>query len=247
MAVMYEMNPPKTEPGGEGPLEGFLRRADAAAGACDGLHVTESVMGTRRISPIRAGGAVKARHPGLEVTATMRVINRDMREAEAYAARAAEAGLDGILVLKGDPLPGGPPDSGLAPSAAVARLREGGREDRLGLLLSVPSVPDFAKIARKVAARPDGFVTQVVRSAGAVERLCARLRPKFRIIPIVLVPSEKNRRSAELLGMDWSGYAGDAAGFAREVHRIAGDVLLTSPNDFAAGAALLRELRAGAG
>ena len=61
-------------------------------------------------------------------------------------------------------------------------------------------------------------------------------------MPIVLVPSEANRGSAKFLGLDWSGYERDPAGFIGEVHRAAGDVLVTSPSDFAAAREALASL-----
>lgn len=248
MAVLYEVNPPRVAGPEPGPaaaralLAPVARRVSEIAGACGGIHVTESVMGTRRLSPIAAGGELKRLHPGLAVTVSMRTMGRDMAAAERFARGADGAGLDGMLVVRGDPAPGAAPGPCPAPSDVVRRLRRlPGR--RAALLLSVGSRPDFGGIARKVAARPDGFVTQVVSSLADVERTCARLRPEgFRVVPIVLLPSDKNARSARLLGLDWSGYEGGAAEFVRGVHRAAGDVMVTSPNDFAAARDLLGTL-----
>jgi homocysteine S-methyltransferase len=47
------------------------------------------------------------------------------------------------------------------------------------------------------------------------------------------LPTEKNESSAKFLELDWSGYKENPAKFIKEIHRIAGDVLITSPNDFA--------------
>jgi homocysteine S-methyltransferase len=48
-----------------------------------------------------------------------------------------------------------------------------------------------------------------------------------------MLPSEKNEGSAKFLNLDWSGYKENPAGFIRDIHEIAGDVLITSPSDFA--------------
>ena len=51
-------------------------------------------------------------------------------------------------------------------------------------------------------------------------------------IPIILFPSEKNQKSADFLGLNLSEYGKEFDKFVKETHRITGDVLITSPNDF---------------
>jgi hypothetical protein len=58
-----------------------------------------------------------------------------------------------------------------------------------------------------------------------------------------MVPSEKNRQSASIIGLDWSGYEKGAVEFVHNAARIADRVLLTSPNGFKAGLDLLRQLK----
>ena len=55
---------------------------------------------------------------------------------------------------------------------------------------------------------------------------------EFSIIPIMLFPSEKNQKSANFLNLNLSEYSKEFHEFVKEVHRITGDVLITSPNDF---------------
>ncbi len=45
-----------------------------------------------------------------------------------------------------------------------------------------------------------------------------------------------------MLNLDWSGYSGNMTGFVKEVHKIAGDVLLSSPNDFKGALQVLKNL-----
>ncbi|MEK6864962.1 MAG: 5,10-methenyltetrahydrofolate synthetase, partial [Thermoproteota archaeon] len=78
-----------------------------------------------------------------------------------------------------------------------------------------------------------GFMTQVIHSTEQVQRISNKLRTRgFRIIPCILLPTEKNENSAKFLELDWSGYKENPANFIRQIHNIAGDVLITSPNDF---------------
>ena len=45
-----------------------------------------------------------------------------------------------------------------------------------------------------------------------------------------------------MLNLDWSGYSKDVVGFVKQVNKIAGNVLLSSPNDFNGALKLLRNL-----
>jgi hypothetical protein len=57
-----------------------------------------------------------------------------------------------------------------------------------------------------------------------------------------MVPSEKNRQSAALIGLDWSGYEKNPADFVKQAARMADRILLTSPNSFRSGLELLQQL-----
>ena len=86
-------------------------------------------------------------------------------------------------------------------------------------------------------------MTQVIHSAKQVVRISNELKPKgFQIIPIVLLPSEKNVKSTEFLELDWSGYKDRVSEFIHEIHEISGDVLITSPNDFGFAKEVLSKL-----
>jgi homocysteine S-methyltransferase len=103
----------------------------------------------------------------------------------------------------------------------------------MNFFLSLPSNPNFEKIQKKVTAEPKGFMTQVIHSTDQVQRISNELRPKgFRIIPCILLPSEKNNNSAKFLELDWSNYKENLTNFIKQIYNISGDVLVTSPNDF---------------
>ncbi len=240
MTIIYEINPPKIDAGliptaeQAGELLGTLRqRVSEIANYCGGLHITESVLGTSRLSPIITARALKKLHPNLAITVSMRVIDKDIGAAERYFDEAASAGLEGVLVLMGDPPRDGRPPSGLVPSAVARHLRGRNHTGSTKIFLSIPSEPDYTKIRKKIDARPAGFITQVIRSAGQARRIYDELYPMgFHMIPIILLPSEGNLASAKFLNLDWSGYEGRLCEFIREVRGISGDVLITSPNDF---------------
>ena len=239
MAVIYEINPPKipdvktSNDEINSLLSKLVQRVSDISTLCDGIHVTDSVLGTRRVSALTTGKILKTNHPNLQITISMRVRDKDMDSIKQIVQESIDLKLDGILVLKGDPSKENPTDSGLIPSHVVKQLNELGYGKKMNFFLSLPSNPDFEKIQKKITAAPKGFMTQVIHSTEQVQRIFNKLRASgFRIIPCVLLPTEKNENSAKFLELDWSGYKENPANFIRQIHSIAGDVLITSPNDF---------------
>ncbi len=239
MAVIYEINPPKIPDVKTSNVEinsllaKLVQRVADISTLCDGIHVTDSVLGTRRVSALTTGKMLKTNHPNLQITISMRVRDKDMDSIKQIVQESIDLKLDGILVLKGDPSKENPTDSGLIPSHVVKQLNELGYGKKMNFFLSLPSNPDFEKIQKKINATPKGFMTQVIHSTEQVQRISNKLRTRgFRIIPCILLPTEKNENSAKFLELDWSGYKENPANFIRQIHDIAGDVLITSPNDF---------------
>ena len=232
MTIRYEINPPKTsDPSSR--IELLDERIEQISNFCDGIHVTDSVLGIERISPLIIGAEIKQKHPKLNVTISLRVIDKTIPQITDFVDAAIHANLDGILVLMGDPSPDNNYKSGIIPSLAVSSLIKDGFGEKITFYLSLPSRPNFEKISKKVNSNPNGFVTQVVHDASQVKRLYDYLNPKsFKIIPCLLLPSPKNSRSAEFLKLDWSNYENDFSSFVPKIESITGDILLTSPNDF---------------
>ena len=232
MTIRYEINPPKiTDPPSR--IQILDERIEQISKFCDGIHVTDSVLGIERISPLIIGAEIKQKFPELQVTISLRVIDKTIAQIVDLADAAAHASLDGILILMGDPSPENDYKSGVIPSAAATSLIENGINEKINLYLSLPSKPNFEKISKKVNSNPNGFVTQVIHDVSQVKRLSDYLTPKnFQIIPCILFPSSKNSRSAEFLNLDWSNYENNFSSFVLEIESITGDVLVTSPNDF---------------
>jgi len=76
-----------------------------------------------------------------------------------------------------------------------------------------------------------GFITQVVQNLEQVQNLSDNLKG-FSVIPIILFPSEKNEKSAKFLNLKLASYNQKFEEFVKKAHKITGDVLITSPNDF---------------
>ena len=250
MTITYEINPPKviqdTILSHEELQESVNRlkeRAFSIRNVCHSIHVTDSVLGIPRISPITIGALIRNSNDVIELSVSVRVRDRNLTSLTQSICDAILLKLNGVLILKGDPPPAGPKDSKLVPSEVVKQFNEQGFGKKIDLFLSLPSNPDFTKINKKIEAQPRGFVTQVVSSLEQITRIVDKLKPQgFRIIPCILLPSKKNARSAKMLDLDWINYSNDVVGFIKEAQRVAGDVLLSSPNDFKGAFETLKKL-----
>jgi hypothetical protein len=138
-------------------------------------------------------------------------------------------------------------DSGLRPSTAVRMLKKEGYDLNIKLDLSFPAkVKDKSaqSIRNKLDVIPHSLVTQSISSLSDLGEITDLAKPYgIKVTAVVMVPSEKNRQSASLIGLDWSEYESNPVDFIREAAKIVDSVLLTSPNSFASGLQLLRELK----
>ncbi|MGQ0772281.1 MAG: methylenetetrahydrofolate reductase [Nitrososphaerota archaeon] len=251
MAIRYEINPPRviqnrvlSHKEVRGSLTKVKQRITQASKFCDGIHLTDSVLGVPRISPITTGALIRNDGLKLDITASLRVRDRNITALTQSVYDAVLLGLDGLLILKGDEPPKGPKDSKLIPSDIVRHFKELGFDKNLDFFLSIPTNPDFDKIQKKIDAQPKGFVTQVIQSPDQVFRLVDRLKPQgFRIIPCIMVPSENNAKSAKMVGVDFTKYEENTLDFISEIHKATKDILITSPNDFKSAVKILSKLK----
>ena len=251
MTIRYEINPPRVISEGvlshkqvKGLLNKVEKRIVAASKYCNGIHLTDSVLGVPRISPITTGAIIRSNGLKLDITASLRVRDRNITALTQSVYDAILLGLDGLLILKGDEPPKGPKDSKLIPSDVVKHFQELGFNKNLDFFLSIPTEPDFDKIQKKIDAQPKGFVTQVIQSPEQVFRIVDKLKPQgFKIIPVVMIPSEKNANSAKMVGIDFAKYQDDVADFIAEIHKSAKDVLITSPNDSKSALKVLSQIK----
>jgi homocysteine S-methyltransferase len=220
------------------------KRISLAKKYCDGVHLTDSVLGIPRISPITTGAMIRKNGLDLDITASLRVRDRNITALTQSVYDAVLLGLDGLLILKGDEPPKGPKDSKLVPSDVVRHFKELGFDKNLDFFLSIPAEPDFDKIQKKIAAEPTGFVTQVIQSPDQVFRLVDVLKPQgFKVIPCLMIPSENNSNSAKMVGIDFSTYENVLLDFISNIFKTTKDVLITSPNDFKTSLKVLAKLK----
>jgi len=232
MTVRYEINPPKISDDGQDVRNVLFERIETISSVCNGIHLTDSVLGIPRVSPFEIAKQIRESNKNIKLTCSLRVRNKNLNDIEKIMQQSIGV-VDGILVLMGDKSDIISNKIDLFPSQVVKALNDIGFDKKIELFLSIPSNPNFAKIQKKIDAKPAGFVTQVIHSKDQVEKIVGRLRPNgFKIIPCLLLPSKNNLKSAEFLKIDWSNYEENIIEFINEIHSIAGEILVTSPNDF---------------
>jgi len=251
MTVRYEINPPRviqnkvlSHKEVQGSLAKVKKRITQISKICDGIHLTDSVLGIPRISPITTGAIIRNDGLQLDITASLRVRDRNITALTQSVYDAVLLGLDGLLVLKGDEPPSGPKDSKLIPSDVVKYFKGLGFGKNLDFFLSISATPNFDKIQKKIDAEPTGFVTQVIQSPEQVFRIVDQLKPQgFKVIPCLMIPSQNNSKSAKMLGVDFARYEENVLEFISEIYKSTKDILITSPNDFDSARKVLARLK----
>ncbi len=232
MTVRYEINPPKISDDGQDVRNVLFERIETISSVCNGIHLTDSVLGIPRVSPFEIAKQIRESNKNIKLTCSLRVRDKNLNDIEKIVQESIGT-VDGILVLMGDKSDTILNKDELVPSQVVKTLNDNGLGKKIELFLSIPSNPNFVKIQKKIDAKPAGFVTQVIHSKDQVEKIVNYLRPNgFKIIPCLLLPSKNNLKSAEFLKIDWSNYEENIIEFINEIHSITSEILVTSPNDF---------------
>lgn len=256
MRIAYELNPPKIIKGERFDLaqlnkdmQILAERASQLADFVNEMHITDSVLGIPRISSITGARYIIKNAKvtdAVKMSCSIRVRDRNFTSFCQAVSDAILAGIDSLLVLMGDEPADKPGDSGLRPSAVVKMLKKEGYNSAIKLNLSFPAKINSKvskSVQNKLDAQPHSLVTQSISSLSDLGDIVDLAKfYGIKVVAVIMVPSEKNLRSASIIGLDWSGYEKNPADFVRQAAKIADRVLLTSPNSFSSGIDLLRKL-----
>ena len=254
MKISYELNPPKIVNRERfdlaqlnGNMQAMADRASQLLGLVRGIHLTDSVLGIPRVSSVTAAGYIKERVGAVKLSCSIRVRDRNFTSLCQAVSDAILIGVDSMLVLRGDEPADRPGDSGLRPSAVVRMLGKEGYGSSIKLDLSFPAKvrnKSAPSVRNKLEAKPHSLVTQSISSLSDLGEIVDIAKPHgIKVAAVVMVPAEKNRQSASIIGLDWSEYEKNPADFVKEAAKVADRVLLTSPNSFGSGLELLKQLK----
>ncbi|MDQ4050446.1 MAG: hypothetical protein M3093_02415 [Thermoproteota archaeon] len=253
--VAYELNPPKIVKGErfdlgqlKGDMEQMLNRASQLRGLVTGIHLTDSVLGIPRLSSVTAARYIgKYVDTETKLSCSIRVRDRNFPSLCQAVSDAILIGAESVLLLMGDEPADKLGGSGLRPSRAVKMLKDYGYDSNIKLDLSCPAKVknnSTKSIKNKLEANPHSLVTQSISSLSDLGEISDLARSHgIKVTAVVMVPSEKNRQSASLIGLDWSEYEANPVDFILQAAKLANQVLLTSPNSFASGLDLLLQIK----
>src|SRR5919107_1724193 len=137
--------------------------------------------------------------------------------------------------------------SGLKPTSILSFLNDKKYNNSIHLNLSVPSkissYHNRSLLEKKIEARPYSWVTQLISSLSDLGEIVDIAKSfKIKVVACIMVPSDKNRRSADIIGLDWKEYEKNPVDFIKTAGTLADEVLISSPNSFRTGIELLRRL-----
>ena len=254
MIINYELNPPKILPQDYFSYSNLLDNIDNVKKKvkilCEyshSIHFTDSVLGIPRISSITMANIIKKYNDSIKISCSIRTRDRNLTSLYQIICDSILYNIESLLILLGDqPRNDLGTHNLLKPSKVVNLFNSQEFKKSIKLNLSIPNkIRNINNtIQRKIDAKPYAFVTQSIESLKDLENITDLVRPfNIKVIACIMLPSQKNKRSAELIGLNWQEYEKEPIEFIRNCGRIADEVLLTSPNHFTLATEILKELR----
>ena len=218
------------------------------------------------------GGNNSSNNNKLKLSCSVRTRDRNFTSFCQFVTDAILLEVDSLLILRGDEqaavestaegLEGGgtgerrrtkiredagQKSSGLKPTSILSILNDKKYDKSIHLNLSVPSKilsNNRSLFEKKIEAKPYSVVTQLISSLSDLGEIVDIVKSfKIKVVACVMLPSDKNRRSADIIGLDWKEYEKNPVDFIKAASTLADEVLISSPNSFRMGIDLLRNLR----
>jgi len=250
--VIYEMNPPKVLHNDQFEngvvkknIDLFLERVSKISEYVDGIHLTDNVLGSPRVSNLMLVSLLKQMGISKPISCSCRLYDRNLISIIQFATEAILSGVYSILILRGDDPIIGNKFLNVRPTNAVKLLSEYKFDSYIKLDLSFPSkIDNRVKIKNKLKVRPRAFVTQSISSIDSLKDIVKVSIPYgIDVIPCIMCPSKRNEISAQNIGLDWSTYKDKPENFIHEAGNLTNKVLLCSPNSFDDGLYFVKKLK----
>ena len=97
---MYEINPPRIS-AKQNVLDTLFERIESISSICDGIHLTDSVLGIPRISPLDIAKKIRECNQKIKLTCSLRVRDKELNTIEEIVKESIGI-VDGVLILMGD-------------------------------------------------------------------------------------------------------------------------------------------------
>ena len=253
MIISYELNPPKILPNNHFSYSNFLsdianvkKKVMILDEYINCIHFTDSVLGIPRLSSITMASIIKKYNAKTKISCSVRTRDRNLLSMYQTISDSILLNLESLLIILGDePRNDLKTQELLKPSQVVNQLSSQEFNKSIKLNLSIPNkIRNINTIKSKIDAKPNAFVTQSIESLKDLENIIDQIRPfDIKVVACIMVPSEKNKKSAELIGLNWKEYEKEPIEFIKNSGKIADEVLITSPNHFALATEILKELK----
>lgn len=253
MIISYELNPPKILPNNyfsysdiSSKIENVKKKVMILDEYINCLHFTDSVLGIPRLSSITMASIIKKYNAKMKISCSVRTRDRNLISMYQTISDSILLNIESLLIILGDqPRNDLENQELLKPSKVVQQLNSQEFNRSIKLNLSIPNkIRNINTIKRKIDAKPNAFVTQSIESLTDLENIIDQIRPfDIKVVACIMVPSEKNKKSAELIGLNWKEYEKEPIEFIKNSGKIADEVLITSPNHFALATEILKELK----
>jgi len=130
MTVRYEINPPKISDDGHGVRNILFERIKNISSVCNGIHLTDSVLGIPRVSPFEIAKQIRKSNKNIKLTCSLRVRDKNLNDIEKIVQQAIGT-VDGILVLMGDKSDTVSNKDELIPSQVLKTLNDNGFGEKI--------------------------------------------------------------------------------------------------------------------
>jgi 5,10-methylenetetrahydrofolate reductase len=259
MEVIYEINPPKIFEGStilnidklNQEIDKFLHRSKIILDYANHIHVTDSVLGIPRISSLHGAALVSEniKNKNIILSCSIRTRDRNINSIIQLATQSIFLNITELLFIMGDNPQINVDDVPLKilskPTDAINMLNSLGYNKFINLNLSIPNkISNYNNFKKKINSNPHGLVTQSISSLQEVKDLKNLLNMhSIRLIPCVMVPSDKNRTASQMIGLNFENYKYNFMGFIQDIKKEVNQILITSPNDFNEGIRTLKEIK----
>jgi 5,10-methylenetetrahydrofolate reductase len=253
LKISYELNPPKILPNNyfsysdlSSNIENVKKKVMILDEYINCLHFTDSVLGIPRLSSITMASIIKKYNAKMKISCSVRTRDRNLISMYQTISDSILLNIESLLIILGDqPKNDLENQELLKPSKVVQQLNSQEFNRSIKLNLSIPNkIRNINTIKRKIDAKPNAFVTQSIESLTDLENIIDQIRPfDIKVVACIMIPSEKNKKSAELIGLNWKEYEKEPIEFIKNSGKIADEVLITSPNHFALATEILKELK----
>lgn len=251
MLFSFELVPPKSN------IEKLLKRIEPIVNLVDAFNITDTPLGMPRIPSFMFASILLQRF-NVKTIVHLKTINMNKVALKSIIYGCAALGIYGVLVVRGDKPSEGNEVSDAWPEEIVSWGKSDDRTSllKLGMVAGPPLDPQ--RLSKKLSAKPDFMITQVMLRINDAKNFHQRLLDVFKmygwrpqIYVNLVVPTDKNSEAikeiAKLAGIsildNVTMTIDEFRNVVYELEKIYDGIVLSSPMDLEGGIEFIKYLR----